>query len=106
MPLFFVVMAVLGHTILLSFNSFMGPIYNAGTGDCNDSIKRRSFVSASGWCIDWALVGVREGQEDGSAGRAWMHAHAQTHVHTYNLLSNLLQISAQVLLAPVTAAVG
>lgn len=62
----------------------MGPIHNAGTGDCNDSIKPRSSVSAPGWCIDWALVRVREGQVAGSAKCACRHTH--THIYTHNPL--------------------
>lgn len=82
----------------------MGPIHNAGTGDCNDSIKPRSSVSAPGWCIDWAPVRVREGQVAGSAKCACRHTH--TYIHTQSSPPNLLQISAHVLLAPATAAVS
>lgn len=63
----------------------MGPIHNAGTGDCNDSIKPRSSVSAPGWCIDWALVRVREGQVAGSAKCACRHTHTHTYIHTHML---------------------
>lgn len=95
-------MAVLCYGILWPINSLMGPIHNAGTGDCNDSIKPRSSISAPGWCIDWALVRVREGQVGGSAKCAI----TDTHTHVHNILPNLLQISAHVLLALATAAVS
>lgn len=70
-------MAGLCYAILRPINSLMGPIHNAGTGDCNDFIKPRSSVSAPEWCIDWALVRVREGQVAQS-----VHAQTQTRTHT------------------------
>ncbi len=42
------------YTIRRPIYGLMGPIHNAGTGDCNDFIKARCSVSAPGWCIDWA----------------------------------------------------
>lgn len=76
--IFSFVMAVLCYAIPLPINSLMGPIHNAHTGDCNDSIKPRSSISAPGWCIDCVLVRVREGQVGGSAKCACTDTHTNT----------------------------
>ena len=60
----------------------MGPIHNASTGDCNDSIKPGFSVSCS-WMVYWSGPGKGEGRAGG-----WKRdTHTHTHTHTLSLSS-------------------
>lgn len=97
------VMAVLCYAILRYINSLMGPIHNARTGDCNDSIKMLHLCSGM---VYWSGLVRKRGEGRGKGRWVEKSMRAQTHTHIDNLYPNLLQISAHVLLAPATAAVS
>lgn len=67
--------------ILQPVHSFMGPIHNSDTEDCNDSIKPRSF-----WMLyRSAPVKAVKGQVGGIAKSA-LHGHTHTRRHTISSL--------------------
>ena len=82
--------------ILQPVHSFMGPIHNSDTEDCNDSIKPRSF-----WMV-YRLGPIRA--EYGSVGGiAKCALHARAHART---ISSLIYFRSGFLLARTTLAVS